>query len=120
MERYAGLVRQAASGGADGVEFPVRHRAPSRTDLDVPPRDGVDCAADLRTQRRRALVATQADVRRICLSLPKAISSADDFAFCLVVKDKPKKFAWVWKERVHPKKARVRNPEVLVVLTSSI
>ena len=65
-------------------------------------------------------MATQADVRRICLSLPKAISSTDDFAFCLMVKDKPKKFAWVWKERVHPKKARVRNPAVLVVLTSSI
>ena len=30
-------------------------------------------------------------------------------------KGKAKGFAWVWQERVHPKKARVPNPDVLAV-----
>ena len=41
----------------DGLELPVRHRAPSRPDHDVSARDGLDRAADLRTERGRAVNA---------------------------------------------------------------
>jgi hypothetical protein len=60
-------------------------------------------------------MATQADVRRIALSLPESEAAADDFAFSVPNKGKRKGFAWVWKERVDPKKPRVPNPAVLAV-----
>jgi hypothetical protein len=60
-------------------------------------------------------VATQADVRRIALSLPETEEASDRFAFSVRNKDKLKGFAWVWLERVTPKKARVPNPGVLAV-----
>jgi hypothetical protein len=55
-------------------------------------------------------VATQADVRRIALSLPE---SSEDGGFHFTVAGKG--FAWVWMERVQPKKPRVPNPEVIAV-----
>ena len=60
-------------------------------------------------------MASQRDVRRIALSLPGTVESADDFAFAVVVKGKHKGFAWTWKERVEPRKPRVANPAVLAV-----
>jgi len=60
-------------------------------------------------------VATQADVRRIALSLPETEEAHDRFAFSVRNKGKLKGFAWVWLERVTPKKARVPNPGVLAV-----
>jgi hypothetical protein len=60
-------------------------------------------------------MATQADVRRIALVLPGAEESRTDFAFSVLNKGKAKGFAWVWKERVDPKKARIPNPKVLAV-----
>lgn len=72
-------------------------------------------------QTRRVLtLATQADVRRIALSLRGTEESKSDFAFGVVVKDKLKGFAWVWKERITPKKARVPNPAVLAVRTPTV
>jgi hypothetical protein len=65
-------------------------------------------------------MATQADVRRIALSFPGALQEPGRFAFAVMVKDKPKGFAWVWLERVHPKKARVPNPAVLAVRVASL
>ena len=65
-------------------------------------------------------MATQADVRRIALSLPGTVESKTDFAFALMVKEKAKGYAWVWKERVDPKKSRVPNPKVLAVRTASL
>lgn len=65
-------------------------------------------------------MATQADVRRIALALPGTIESKTDFAFSLMVKEKAKGYAWVWKERVHPKKARVPQPKVLAIRTASL
>ena len=53
-------------------------------------------------------MVTQADVRRIALSLPDAVESKTDFAFSVPVNDKQKGFAWCWKERVVPKKPRSR------------
>ena len=60
-------------------------------------------------------MANQADVRRIALSLPGTSEGVDRFAFSVSNKGKQKGFAWVWLERVDPKKARVPNPKVLAV-----
>ena len=53
---------------------------------------------------------SQADVRRIALSLPEA-QEEPGFSFTVGGKG----FAWPWMERLHPKKARVPNPEVIGV-----
>ena len=60
-------------------------------------------------------MATQAHVRRIALSLPGAQEGTDRFGFFVMDKGKPKGFAWVWMERLEPKKARVPNKGVLAV-----
>jgi hypothetical protein len=60
-------------------------------------------------------MATQADVRRIALSLPGAEEADDRFAFSVPSKGKLKGFVWVWMERVAPKKPRVPNPGVIAV-----
>jgi len=60
-------------------------------------------------------VATQKDLRRIALSLPSTIEDKDRFAFSVPVKGKEKGYAWVWMERIDPKKPRVPNPGVLAV-----
>ena len=65
-------------------------------------------------------MATQADVRRIALSLPGAVQEEGRFAFALPHKGKLRGFVWVWRERVHPKKARVPQPRVLAVRTASL
>lgn len=60
-------------------------------------------------------MATQTDVRRIALSLPETSENEDRFAFSVRNANKVKGFAWVWLERIHPKKGRVPNPKVLAV-----
>lgn len=60
-------------------------------------------------------MATQDDVRRIAMSLPETQELPDRFGFAVGGGAKPKAFAWVWLERVHPKKARVPQPAVLAV-----
>ena len=60
-------------------------------------------------------MATQEDVRRIALALPEVQEGTDRFAFSVENKGKQKGIAWVWRERVHPKKARVPNPEVVAI-----
>lgn len=65
-------------------------------------------------------MATQADVRRIALSLPHVEEASNDFAFAVPNKGKLKGFAWVWKERVVPKKPRVPNPAVLAVRVANL
>jgi len=60
-------------------------------------------------------MATQGDVRRIALALPGAIEATDRFAFSVLVKGKPKGFAWAWNQRVDPKKPRVPRADVLAV-----
>jgi hypothetical protein len=52
-------------------------------------------------------MAAQNDVRRIALSLPEVEETTDRFAFSVRNKGKLKGFAWVWLERVDPRKARV-------------
>src|SRR5947207_487579 len=65
-------------------------------------------------------MATQADVRRIALSLPAAEQVPDRFAFSVRSKGKLKGFAWVWMERVVPKKPRVPNRGVLAVRVADL
>jgi len=56
-------------------------------------------------------VATQRDRRRIALSLPGSSEDPDEFRFHV----DGKMFVWLWPERVAPKRARVPNPDVIVV-----
>src|SRR5205823_2859856 len=65
----------------------------------------------------RSAMTDLEDVRRIALSLPE--TSGDD-GFAVLNKGKHKGFAWVWKERVDPKKARVPNPNVLAIRTADL
>jgi hypothetical protein len=65
-------------------------------------------------------MATQADVRRIALSLPGTEEARDRFAFSVRNRGKPKGFVWVWMERVAPRKARVPQPRVIAVRVASL
>jgi hypothetical protein len=65
-------------------------------------------------------MATQADVRRIALSLPESEEEGSRFAFAVRNKDKLKGFVWVWLERVTPKRPRVPNPGVIAVRVTSL
>ena len=60
-------------------------------------------------------MATQADVRRIALSLPETEETKNHFAFSVRNKGKLKGFVWVWLERIAPKKARVPQPKVIAI-----
>lgn len=61
-------------------------------------------------------MATQDDVRRIAPTLPETQVEGDPkFGVSVRAGAKDKGIAWEWSERIHPKKARVPNPEVLAV-----
>ena len=62
-------------------------------------------------------MADQDDVRRIALSLPATAESPGSFDFSIAHPTKPKSFVWAWRERVHPKKPKVPNPDVVVLPT---
>ena len=66
------------------------------------------------------VMATEADVRRIALSLPDTAEATDDFAFTVLVNGEPKRFAWCWKERIDPKKPRVPNRSALGLLVANL
>jgi hypothetical protein len=65
-------------------------------------------------------MATQADVRRIALTLPGTIEAQNYFAFEVPTKGKLKGYVWVWMERVVPKKPRVANPGVVAVRVANL
>ena len=65
-------------------------------------------------------MATQADARRIALSLPGAVEEEGHFAFWVQNKEKARRFAWVWRERVDPRKAKVPQPRVLVLRVANL
>lgn len=65
-------------------------------------------------------MATQADVRRVALSLPQTSEAEDHFGFSVRNKGKLRGFAWAWNERIEAKKPRVPNPEVLAVRVASL
>ena len=56
-------------------------------------------------------MATQDDVRRLALALPATTEGPDDFRFVV----EGKGIAWVWLERLEPKKARLPNPSVIAI-----
>ena len=58
-------------------------------------------------------VPTQNDVRRICESFGDTTLDPRGFGF----RRGDKLFAWVWMQRLDPKKKRLPNPDVLVVHT---
>jgi hypothetical protein len=60
-------------------------------------------------------MADLSDVQRIALALPDTSLDDDRVAFSVTNKGKRKGIAWVWMERVHPKKARVPNLSVLAI-----
>jgi hypothetical protein len=64
-------------------------------------------------------MADQEDVRRIALSLPDTIEDDDHFAFSVRNGSKQKGIAWIWMERVEPKKPRVPQPEVIAIRVSN-
>ena len=65
-------------------------------------------------------MASQADVRRIALSLPATEEAPNHFAFSVRNKGKLKGFVWVWLERVAPKKARVPQPNVIAIRVANL
>ncbi len=65
-------------------------------------------------------MASQADVRRIALSLPATEEAPNHFAFSVRNKGKLKGFVWVWMERVAPKRARVPQPNVIAVRVANL
>jgi len=65
-------------------------------------------------------MVSQADVRRLALSLPSAKEIPGRFAFGVDHKGKLKAFAWVWMERVVPKKPRVAQPKVIALRVASL
>lgn len=60
-------------------------------------------------------MATLDDVRRIARALPETVEGEGQFGFAVRNKGSEKAFVWSWKERVHPKKGRIENLEVLAV-----
>jgi hypothetical protein len=60
-------------------------------------------------------VANLDDLRTIALALPETVQEEGRLAFAVLNKGKPKGIAWVWLERINPKKARVPNPEVIAI-----
>jgi hypothetical protein len=63
-------------------------------------------------------MATLEDVERIVSTLPRTSSSGLDgpsVEFHVLVGDKPRKIAGSWRQRVHPKKTKVPQLDVLVV-----
>jgi hypothetical protein len=65
-------------------------------------------------------MASQADVRRIALSLPATEEAPNHFAFSVRNKGKLKGFVWVWMERVAPRKARVPQPKVIALRVANL
>jgi hypothetical protein len=65
-------------------------------------------------------MATQADVRRIAMSLPETEEVEGRFAFGVRNKGLVKQYAWVWLERITPKKPRVPNKKVLAVRVANM
>ncbi len=61
------------------------------------------------------MVASQEDVRRIALSLPETSQGETGFGFGVLNKGKSKGFAWVWQERIEPKKPKVPNHDVIAI-----
>ncbi len=65
-------------------------------------------------------MVSQSDVRSIALSLAQTREEAGHFAFSVRAGKKYKGFAWVWLERVAPRKPRVPRDDVLAVRVADL
>jgi hypothetical protein len=67
-------------------------------------------------------VADLEDARRIALSLPDTLEYGDETGtgFSVRAGARNKGVAWVWNERVEPKRPRVPNPSVLAVRVANV
>jgi len=65
-------------------------------------------------------MADQGDVRRIALSLPETTEEEDRFAFAVRSRAKPKPIAWVWLERLEPRKPRVPRLDVIAIRVADL
>lgn len=65
-------------------------------------------------------MASQSDVRRIALSLPETREEQGHFAFSVLNRTKYKGYAWVWMERVQPRKPRIACNDVLAVRVANL
>jgi hypothetical protein len=54
-------------------------------------------------------------VGKIAIPLPEPTEEEDHFAFSVNNRGMRKGIAWVWMERVHPKKVQVPNPEGVAI-----
>lgn len=70
--------------------------------------------------KESSVMATQSDVRKIALSFPDTVEGDGHFSFSVLNGKKYKGFAWVWMERVDPRKARVPCPDVLAVRVANL
>lgn len=75
---------------------------------------------DVSQPRKPRHMATQADVRRIAMTLSGTEEETGRFAFSVPVKGKLKQYAWVWLERPEPKKSRVPNASVLALRVTNL
>lgn len=65
-------------------------------------------------------MATYDEIRKIAMALPGVTEGSERFAFSVPVKGKEKGFLWTWSERVHPKKPKVINPNVVAIITPNL
>ena len=65
-------------------------------------------------------MVSKSDVRRLALALPGAMEDEGHFGFSIAVAAKRKGFAWAWRERIDPRKARVPNERVLAIRVASL
>lgn len=65
-------------------------------------------------------MVTLSEYQEIVAKIPGAVPSTTGPEYSVMVKGKPKGFAWFWRERVHPKKPKQTNLDVLVVRVSGL
>jgi hypothetical protein len=65
-------------------------------------------------------MVSKLEVRRIALNLPDVREDENHFGFDVPVGSKRRGFAWAWRERVDPHKARVPNERVLAVRVADL
>ncbi len=63
---------------------------------------------------------SKADVRRLALALAGAQEDEGHFGFSIAAAPKRKGFAWAWRERIDPRKARVPNERVLAIRVANL
>jgi hypothetical protein len=66
------------------------------------------------------IMATRSDVRKIALSLPDTRQKEGHFAFEVRNGAKYKGFAWVWMQRIDPRKPRVACPGVIAIRVANL